>query len=106
MARLGGDRDRLDRYPERVHERYRVRAAILFGSRNRGDELKGSDCDLLLVSPAFEGMAVWDRIQACVDLWDLPEPLEVVPLVPAEFERRKADLTVVGEAVRQGTLLR
>ncbi len=106
MARLGIDRPGLDRYLDRLDARWPLAVAILFGSRVRGDELRESDYDLLIVSDAFDGVPVWDRIQACLDLWDLPEPLEVVALTRAEFDRRKDDLTIAGEAVRNGIVLR
>jgi predicted nucleotidyltransferase len=96
----------VDRFLERVDARFPLSLAVLFGSRGRGDELVDSDYDLLVVSAAFDGLAPWDRIQACLDLWDLPEPLEVVPVTPAELERRRADLTIVGEALRTGRVLR
>ena len=106
MARLGVDRRALGRYLRRLDDRYPLHLAVLFGSRARGDELRESDYDLLLVSDAFGQMPPWDRIQACLDLWDLPEPLEVVALTTTELERRREDLTVVGEAMREGTVLR
>jgi predicted nucleotidyltransferase len=105
MARLGIDRDGIQDFLTRLSERCPVEEAWLFGSRSRNEELSDSDYDLLLVSRGFERMAPWDRIAACLEFWTMPEPLEVVPLTPAEFAVRKDDLTIVGEAVRTGFVL-
>ncbi|MBI4279284.1 MAG: nucleotidyltransferase domain-containing protein [Armatimonadetes bacterium] len=87
---------------ERVHARFPLGRAILFGSRARGDELVDSDYDLVLVSPAFDGMDWSDRIRAMQDLWDLDVGLESLCYTPREFARKAAEISTVAEAVREG----
>ncbi|MGB9758075.1 MAG: nucleotidyltransferase domain-containing protein [Candidatus Bipolaricaulaceae bacterium] len=75
---------------------------ILFGSRARGEELRHSDYDLVLVSPAFQGMPYPERIGALLGLWTMDVGLEPIALTPGEFVERAGKITVVAEAVRTG----
>lgn len=102
MGHLGVDRARLTGFLERVHLRFPLEQAILFGSRARSEELLDSDYDLILVSAAFEGMGWTDRIRAVLDLWDLDADLQPLCYTPAEFARKAAEISTVAEAVRQG----
>jgi len=85
-----------------VNQRFPLERAILFGSRARGDELKSSDYDLLLVSPAFSGLGFADRIGEVLKLWELEVGLEPLCYTPEEFEERSRKITVVAEALREG----
>ncbi|MDR7482463.1 MAG: nucleotidyltransferase domain-containing protein [Armatimonadota bacterium] len=82
--------------------RFPLERVILFGSRARGDELLDSDYDLILVSPAFEGIPWPDRLRAVLDLWDLDVDLQPLCYTPAEFARKSAEISTVAEAVREG----
>ncbi len=71
MGHLGIDRLRLKDFLTRVSARFPVERGIIFGSRARSDELLDSDYDLILISPAFEGMTWRERIGATWELWNL-----------------------------------
>lgn len=60
--------------------------AVLFGSRARGDYLKNSDYDILLVSDSFSGMNIFSRIRMMLDLWGGKEAIEPVCFTSSEFE--------------------
>ncbi len=92
LARL-----RRDLKPERV---------ILFGSRARGDNRAGSDYDLLIVSGRFRGLPWIERAPLVIRLWDLPLDVEPICLTPEEYRRRRRELSIIGEAVREGVVLR
>ncbi len=81
---------------------------ILFGSRARGDHLKHSDYDLIVVSKRFEGVPFIRR--AALLLKHLYRkgvvlPLEFLCYTVEEFERKKDELGIVREAVSYGTEL-
>ena len=82
--------------PERV---------ILFGSRARGDYRGTSDYDLLIVAKRFRGVPWVRRAPLVIRLWDLPLDLEPICLTPEEFRRRSKELSIVGEAVREGVTM-
>jgi hypothetical protein len=50
----------------RLVERFRPRRVLVFGSRARGDALRDSDLDLMMVSEAFVGVA-WLEWTVMVD---------------------------------------
>lgn len=102
MGHLGVDRARLERFLHRVAERFPLERALLFGSRARGTELVESDYDLVLVSPAFEGMPWQERIRAVMDLWDLEVDLQPLCYAPEEFRQKAQEISTVAEAVREG----
>ncbi len=102
MGHLGVDRPRLERFLERVAQRFPLERALLFGSRARGDELAESDYDLVLVSFAFQGMSWRDRVQAVLDLWDLDVDLQPLCYTPDELARKSQEICTAAEAVREG----
>ncbi len=89
----------------RVTARFPLESGIIFGSRARSDELQDSDYDLILISPAFEGMTWRERIGATLELWNLDVDLEVLCYTPEEFRSKAAEISTVAEAVREGLLV-
>jgi hypothetical protein len=102
VGRLGVDEAGLARFLARVHERFPLQRALLFGSRGRGDELRESDYDVLLVSEGFSRLPFTERIAAVQELWDLREGLEPLCYSPPEFERKQREIGIVAEALREG----
>ncbi len=101
-CRLGVDEAGLAKFLARVSERFALDRAVLFGSRARGDELRDSDYDLLLVSESFGVLGFAERIAAVLDFWDLPESLEPLCYTPAELARKQQEIGIVAEALREG----
>ncbi len=66
----------LKRFVERVRARWSVEAVVLFGSRARGQHLRDTDVDLLVVSDAFIGQTNVARIEALLEYWDGPAAVE------------------------------
>lgn len=89
-------------FASRLSRAYRVERVIFFGSRARGDHLRSSDYDLIVVSPDFEGVAFTDRISPLYAYWDAPEACDVLCYTPAEFAGKAAEIGVVAEALRYG----
>jgi hypothetical protein len=101
-GRLGVDAEGIGKFLRRVSERFPLERAVLFGSRARGDELVESDYDLLLVSEAFRGLGFAERIAEVQALWDLPEGLEPLCYTPDELERKRREIGIVAEGLREG----
>jgi predicted nucleotidyltransferase len=102
VGRLGVDEAGLAKFLRRVGERFPLRRAVLFGSRARGDELRESDYDVLLVSDRFGDLPFQDRIAEVLDFWDLPESVEPLCYTPEELERKSHEIGIVAEALREG----
>ena len=70
-------------------------------SRARGDHLKTSDVDLIVVSPDFAGIPFLQRIREISALWESDLALEVLLYTPEEFVRKKEEIGIVAVAVRE-----
>jgi len=81
---------------------------IFFGSRIRGDYLKDSDYDIIVVSKAFRGKHFTDRSSEVMRvLWNagVVGDFEILCYTPEEFERKKKSLGIVREALREGLMV-
>ena len=75
---------------------------VLHGSYARGDFNLWSDIDVIIVSPAFEGLRVLDRYDPLVDL--LPPGFEAIPMTPREL-RRALDKPAWRQALARGYIV-
>ncbi|MFA4639979.1 nucleotidyltransferase domain-containing protein [Pyrococcus kukulkanii] len=91
-----------------IKKAYPDATVILFGSRARGDFLKDSDYDLIVVSKAFEGKQFTDRSTEVLKLLfkeGIVEDFEILCYTPKEFERKKRMIGIVREALKEGIIL-
>ncbi|MEM0153617.1 MAG: nucleotidyltransferase domain-containing protein [Ignisphaera sp.] len=80
---------------------------VLFGSRARGNALKTSDIDIIVVSRVFETMHFTDRASYILKiLWKnraLPKvDIDILCYTPEEFEKKKKEIGIVREALSHG----
>jgi uncharacterized protein len=105
------NRRELERYLERVTDRWPVRRALLGGARL--DDVNGAppqrergpEYVLVLVSEHFDGVPWLERVYQAGSLWDALEmgsPADVHCYTPQEFERKREQLRVVREAAEHG----
>jgi len=99
---MAGKKDRIDSFIEKIKKRFNPQKILLFGSRARGDNLKDSDYDILIISNEFRDLNFRERIIEIYKLVEEPLNVEVICLTPEEFEARKNELSIVGVAVREG----
>lgn len=92
----------IDGYLERLSRRVRISEAIAFGSTVRGDRLKESDIDLIIISEDFAQMPFPERLGLLQLDWDNAPDLEAFGYTPDEFERFKNQTVILREAVRYG----
>lgn len=85
---------------------FHIQKAILFGSRVKGNYLKDSDIDLILVSDDFNNIFFTDRISKVSQSWEGKIPLEVFCYTNKEFKKKRKMFGIVREAVREGILLK
>ena len=105
------NRRELERYLERVTDRWPVQRALLGGARV--DDLQGAppqrerghEYVLVLVSEHFDGVPWLERVYQAASLWDAMEmgdPVEVHCYTPAEFERKREQLKMVRHVAEDG----
>jgi hypothetical protein len=104
----------LERYVQRVGDRWPIRRALLGGARVadlRGagpQRERGPEYVIVLVSEHFDGVPWLERVHVAGLLWDAYEmgaPADVHCYTPAEFGRRREALAAVRETVAHGVEL-
>ncbi len=104
---MGKEADsRIADFLKKVRKKYNISEAIFFGSRAKGEHLKGSDYDIILVSEDFKDIFFSKRSALMYDFWQ-HWPIEIEPLcyTPEEFETKKKQLGIVSEAIKEGISL-
>jgi len=89
----------------RLVERYRPEHVIVFGSRVRGDALKDSDLDVLVVAEAFRDIRWLDRSPRVYGDCDIRFGVELLCYTPDEYQRKLGELGIVRTATDEGTEL-
>jgi hypothetical protein len=101
----------LERYVQRVGDRWPVQRALLGGARVadlRGagpQRERGAEYVVVLVSDYFDGVPWLERVYVCGSLWDALEmgaTADVHCYTPPEFERKRDQLPAVRDAVEHG----
>lgn len=90
------------RFMKDVSKKFHVAKAILFGSRARGDSLKNSDYDIILVSPDFEGKHFTERASEVLRTLTFHFPMDLLCYTPKEFDEKKSQIGIVRRAVSEG----
>ena len=85
----------------KVKKKYPLEKALLFGSRARGDYFLDSDVDVVLVSEAFQGR-ITERMGEMMFLWTAPVDLEPLCYTSEEFKKKKKQIGIVQQAVKEG----
>jgi hypothetical protein len=107
----GVNRRELDRYLQRISDRWPLERALLAGARvddERGlgpQRERGPEFVVVLVSEFFAGVPWLERVYQAGSLWDAAEmgdPAEVHCYTPEEFDRRVAVLSAVRRAAEHG----
>lgn len=92
----------LKKYLKKVGKNFKIQKSILFGSRARGDYFLNSDVDLILVSDDFKNLKFRERMSELLEHWDGKVDLEVIGYTPEEFEKKKKQIGIVRQAIKEG----
>lgn len=90
---------------KKLTKRYHVKKLILFGSRARGDNLKTSDFDFIIVSDDFKGVPFPKRMGYVHHYWDGPLDLEPLCYTGDELKRLK-NVGIIKKALKEGKIIR
>ena len=94
--------EEIGEFIERVKKKFEPKSIILFGSRARGEELKGSDYDLIVVSERFRGLPFLERLTMLYEIWDLDCDVDILVYTPEEFEKKREEIGIVKKAAEEG----
>jgi hypothetical protein len=89
-------------FAEKLRADVGAEKVILFGSRARGDWLKESDYDFIVVSRGFDGIPFISRPVPLYAHWSGDGGIELLCYTPEEFERKRRQISIVAEAAREG----
>lgn len=89
-------------FAAKLKKKFKIDRLIFFGSRARGDWLKGSDYDFVIVSPDFEKTDFLDRAALVARKCNAYLPADLLCYTPEEFDRKKKEICIVREAVKTG----
>jgi hypothetical protein len=92
-------------FARRLREELDADRIILFGSRARGDWLKESDYDFIVVSQRFDGVPWPYRPAELYLLWHGSPGVELLCYTPDEFQRKSSEISIVAEALKEGVEL-
>jgi hypothetical protein len=101
----------LERYVQRIDDRWPLERALLGGARvddvhGAGPQReRGAEYVVILVSEGFAGVPWLERVYQAGSLWDASEMGDLADVhcyTPPEFERKLATLPVVGRVAADG----
>ncbi len=91
-----------------IKKHYPDALILLFGSRARGNHLKTSDIDLIVVSNKFKQTPFVERpTQVLKALYKegIVAPIDLLCYTPQEFDKKKQEIGIVREALKTAKTL-
>lgn len=85
--------------------RFGITNILLFGSRAKGTFGPQSDFDIIIISDKFEGVKWHKRSLEIYMNWKEDYPLEALCYTKEEFEKKKKQIGIVQEAVKEGIII-
>jgi len=95
-------KQQLKKFAGIISVEYPLEKMFLFGSRASGEFKNESDVDLLLVSKSFKNKRKLTRSPPLYLKWDLDYPVDFICLTPVEFNKKKKEIGIVQQAVKEG----
>ena len=86
----------------RLIEEFEPSKVLVFGSRARGDALKDSDLDMLIVSDTFRDIRWLDRPVRVAEECDIRFGVELLCYTREEYERKRREFGIVRTAAEEG----
>ncbi len=85
-----------------LKRKFSLEKVILFGSRARGDALKESDYDFIIVSRDFSRTNFIERPKKVFLDCNVRFAADFLCYTPEEFEKKKSQISIVRTAVEEG----
>jgi len=96
-------------YLRNLEDKIKVKKVILFGSAARGEMHRDSDIDLIIISPDFKKMEFMKRLIFLIRLrreMKKRAPMDIFGYTPEEFEKMSKESVVLGEAKKEGVIVK
>jgi hypothetical protein len=92
-------------FASRVRKKFDTQKIILFGSRARGDWLKTSDYDFIIVSNDFQGVHFLERQVKVLLETKAYFAADMLCYTVEEFERKRKQAGIVSQALKEGIVV-
>ncbi len=92
----------LQQFRKTLNREIPITKMILFGSRAWGKPHRDSDIDLIVVSSKFRRKKSFKRGLGFYNHWDLDYPVDFLCYTPEEFAKKKKQIGIVQQAVKEG----
>lgn len=92
----------LTRFSQEISKEYPLQRMILFGSQATGKATQNSDIDLIIVSKKFQKKRWLKRSPPLYIKWHLDYPVDFLCYTPEEFERKKSQIGLIRQALKEG----
>ncbi len=89
-------------FAKTLRKHFDIQKIVLFGSRARGDWLKASDYDLVIVSKEFEKMDFLRRPVEVLLKTKTYFATDLLCYTPQEFEKKRKQIGIVSQAIKEG----
>ena len=92
----------MEEYLETIKRIYAPEGLWFFGSRISGNAKEESDIDLILVSKKFEGQKFIYRMGDFLKNIDYQKHIDAICYTPEEFEKKKKEIGIIQDALKNG----
>jgi len=92
----------IQKFIKKLKKTMSIEKFILFGSRAKGTFNSRSDFDVMIVSDDFKDILWYKRPVNMQLKWKEDYPLEILAYTPEEFEKKKNQIGIVQQAVKEG----
>lgn len=92
-------------FAKRLRKVFDLNNIFLFGSRARGDNFLESDFDFVIVSEDFKNIPFIFRASKIYDYWNQKQDIEPLCYTPEEFEKKKKQIGIVQQALKEGIFI-
>lgn len=92
----------IKKFTKIISKEYKIKKVILFGSQVTKKININSDVDLIIVSPNFKRKRKIKRSPPLYIKWNLSYPVDFLCYTPEEFKKKKSQIGIVQEAVKEG----
>jgi uncharacterized protein len=92
-------------FKKTMKKRYPNSKILLFGSRARGDNLKGSDFDFIIIDDSFKEKQMVRRLEEVYDFWTYKYNADIIPYTQNEFNEFSKEICIAGKAKEEGIFI-
>ncbi|MFH1586026.1 MAG: nucleotidyltransferase domain-containing protein [archaeon] len=96
----------LKQFKDKISDEFKIKKMIFFGSRSKGRGRETSDIDIILISEDFKDKKSFERSPHFYYMWDHPYDIDIICLTPEELNKKKKQIGIIGQALKEGIVIK